>query len=145
MLSTLPVTTQRLLADISKVRSTPLYSNVYISNNHWQAVDYLKKETPNNSIVLSNEYMGNIIPAYTHNISYFGHPVHTKDFYIKQHEISLFYGNNLSDEEAKTFVKKNNINYIYFGPDEKSTTDKLKYPFLKEVFKKNDVSIFMTQ
>jgi hypothetical protein len=145
ILSAIPVTAHQLIVDINQARFSQIHSNIYISKYHWQAINFLKTNTPNDSIILSNEYIGNIIPAYTHNISYFGHPVHTKDFYIKQHDVALFYENKMNEKEARIFVNKNNISYIYFGPDERNGSENLKYSFLKKVFYNQNVSVFKIQ
>lgn len=141
--STLPMTIYLFYNDIKTSLNLPYHTNIFIPKSVFKTIEFIKKETPKNSIILSNEFVGNIIPAYTPTIAYFGHINQTMNFPQKQKNVGLFYNGSLKDEEAKEFIKKNNISYIYFGPDEKRLgKGDLNYRFLKEIYKNNDIMIY---
>lgn len=119
----------------------------YISTQENAALQYLDGETPDGSGVLSGYTIGNMIPAKTHNRVYFGHYHQTPDYWEKINNLTNFYSNNFSENEAEDFLKANNISHIYWGSDEKNITfssdnDELEYRFLETVFSNTQVTIF---
>ncbi|OGG20010.1 hypothetical protein A3D03_06240 [Candidatus Gottesmanbacteria bacterium RIFCSPHIGHO2_02_FULL_40_13] len=122
---------------------SPMYTSIFIPNTSWYGIYFLAKTAPKNSIVLSNEFIGSLIPAYSFTKTYFAHSVHTKDFQIKQGLVAKFYSNHMPEKEAYNFIKNNNINYIYYGPDEMSLGDPpLSYTFLEKAYENKDVTVF---
>ena len=120
-----------------------MYTSIFIPNTSWYGIYFLAKTAPKNSIVLSNEFIGSLIPAYSFTKTYFAHSVHTKDFQIKQGLVAKFYSNHMPEKEAYNFIKNNNINYIYYGPDEMSLGDPpLSYTFLEKAYENKDVTVF---
>ncbi len=128
---------------LKSYQEMPIYTNIYIPEDSMQAIRFISNNIPKNSIILSNEYAGNLIPIYAPVISYFGHINMTADFAAKQNNAWRFYSLRMTDSEALEFLKKNNISVIYYGPDEGKLNQKdLPYSFLKPVFKNNSVTIY---
>ena len=137
------VTIPLLIQKIKTSRRFPLYSNFFIPQKNWNSITYIKDNLPAGSIILSNEYVGNIIPAYTPSISYFGHINQTLDFAKKQGNVWLFYTRNISDSEALNFLEQNNISYIFYGEDEVMLgKSKIDYPFLEKIYDRDGIFIF---
>lgn len=123
--------------------NSEFYSNIYVSNRVWRAIDFMNKNLPPKSIILSNEYVGNLIPAFTPLISYFGHINQTLDFAQKQKNTWLFYTNSLSDNLSLKFLNENNISYIYYSDDEKlGGESELSYGYLKEIYNNDSIRIY---
>ena len=113
-----------------------------------EALTYLDKNTQGGTGVLASYTMGNYIPAHTGNRVYFGHHYQTPNSKEKIKNLTRFYKNEYSEEEARQFLIKNNISYVVWGPDEKDITlkhsgeEQLKYTFLEKVYSNPKVTIF---
>lgn len=141
--TTIPVTFAHLRRNVQYSQTANLFSNIFLPVQQWKAISYLQTNAPKNSVVLSNEYLGIIIPAHTPLYSYFAHPVHTMHFFEKQQKVARFYSQTMKEDEAKDFLTTNNIKYVFFGPDERmGSQPTMTYPFLKAVFSENDVILY---
>ncbi len=121
----------------------PVYTNIFIPQDSIEALTFISKSIPKDSIIFSDEHIGNLIPIYGPVISYFGHVNMTANFADKQNNVWRFYSLRMTDSEAREFLKKGNINFVYFGPEERGISQKdLPYSFLKPVFKNNSVIIY---
>lgn len=101
----------------SQIRAfTPYYYNQFLSKDLMSAFDYLNLNSPVNSVVLSQGFTSNLIPAYSHNKTVTGHPNFTFEFDMKNKEIAEFYKQNDGDFSRK-FLYKYNVSYVFFGPD----------------------------
>ncbi len=139
----IPVSYQMSVLEIQNRLNSPLYTNIFYPLPAFQALRFIEKNIPKNSVILSNEYMGNIIPAFAPVISFYGHFVHTKNFFSKAQQISSFYSNKMSEEQAKKFLTNGNIRYIYYGPDEYfQSLGNLNYTFLEKIYQNSQVVIF---
>lgn len=124
-------------------REMPTYTNIFIPQDSIEALAFISKNIPKDSIIFSDEHIGNLIPIYAPVISYFGHVNMTADFAAKQNNVWRFYSLRMTDAEAREFLKKSNISFVYFGPEERGISQKdLPYSFLKPVFKNNSVIIY---
>lgn len=133
----------QLYSQLKNEITSPMYTNIFIPKTSWYGIEYLAKTAPKNSIVLSNEFIGNLIPTRSFTKSYFADSVHTKDFKAKQGLVAKFYANQMQEKEAFEFIKNNNIFYIYYGPDEISPGSKqLTFSFLEKAYVNKNVTIF---
>lgn len=113
----------------------------YSYKNEYSGLDFIIREVPKNSVIITS--MAHIIPAYAPVISYWGHLNLTNNYSLKQEKLNLFFSNRMNDTEAKAFLAKNNINYVYLGPDAKKLGfDPKSYNFLISVYADNDVTIY---
>ena len=119
----------------------------YLSKNEDEAIDFLNQKSPNGSGVLSSYPIGNHIPAHTNNRVYYGHNHQTPNSKEKIDNLTKFYANEYSNEEAEKFVKENNISYVWWGQDEKEIANEhgekmLKYDFLKSVYVNSEIEVY---
>lgn len=82
------------------------------------AFRYLAGHAGRHEVVLAKGDVGIMLPAYAPLTSYFGHPVHTKDYDAKGYTVSKFYQGKLTRAEANALVTQGNIRYIFAGPQE---------------------------
>ncbi len=108
---------------------------MYPLKDFWQALIWLEKNTSRNSVVISQVTAGNYIPAYSGNFVYLGHNPETPFFDQRSNNVNQFFSGTMSEQDALNFLKKENISYVFYGPQEKekSVEDIKKYSFLKEV------------
>lgn len=121
----------------------PIFGNVYLDDRLFVSYDFIDKNYPKNTIVLSSFYSGNMIPAYTHAISFIGHFGYTFDNDRKSKEVVQFFSNKMTEKEAKEFLLKNKIDLVYQSPEEKPLYNNYLYPkILKVVYDWGDVTIY---
>lgn len=132
-----------------KMAGTWLYPEgvrlVYPLKDFMDGIDYLRLNTKTNDVVLAYEAAGNYIPAYAGNFVYLGH-ANTPDEDGKLKIAAKFFKGEMTIDEAKEFLTRENIRYVYYGPQEKELGDfndlGTIYKFLKYTFINNHVTIY---
>lgn len=117
---------------------------MYPLTDFYNALKWLEKNTDRKEVVLSEITAGNYIPAYSGNFVYFGHFGETPHHQQRWQNIKLFFSGNLTGKDASDFLIKENISYIFYGPQEKeyNQIDISRYNFLKPVFQTPMVIIY---
>lgn len=122
----------------------PRFYNSYVPIAAVHAFDFLNKKSPQGSVVLSGEYVSQMIPAFTHARTILGRDDVAPDYYQKQKTAYAFLDGKLTPDEALQFLKHYSISYVLFGidtnPYEKIEIFK-SYPFLQEMFRNGSVSL----
>lgn len=122
----------------------PIFGNVYLDNRLFNSYDFINKNYPKDTIVLSSFYSGNMIPAYTHAVSFIGHFGYTYDNDRKSQDVMNFFSNKMTEKEAKEFLVKNKINLVFQSPEEKPLYNNYLYPgILKTIYDWGDVTIYL--
>lgn len=143
LITTLPISLTILQQRISTSKREFYRDLFYYSKAENQVINFIKDNTPANKVILSDQRMGNTIPAFAPTISYFGHMTMTDNFNIKAKNIGLFYNQSWKDEQAKEFLTENRISYVYFGIDEKKLgPGKLTYSLLEPVYQIEEISLY---
>lgn len=93
---------------------------IYLPAAEYQAMVWLKNNQKENQVVLSDKVTGNTLPSITGKLVFVGHGHQTnnseeKFLYLEQ----VFFATNNQDQAKQDWLKKNNIAYIYFGPNER--------------------------
>lgn len=108
-------------------------------------VYYLRDHAPKDAVVLSYITAGNYIPAYAGQYVYIGH-ANTPDEDKKEPIAASFFSGKMTQEEAQSFVRREHISFVFFGPQEralaagKSVAE--EYPFLERVFTNSQVTLY---
>jgi hypothetical protein len=114
-------------------------AEMIVTPDIYKAYSYLFANISNHPVVLSDGAIGNMLPAYVPIVSYYGHPVHTYDYYGKMGEVRRFFGGKMLEQEVSQFIDSGRIEYIFWGPGETSMggdIEKYHIPFF--VWYKND-------
>lgn len=109
-----------------------------------EGVLFLKNTAMGDEVILSGYITGNHIGAYAGKFVYIGHGSQTVRFYQeKQPRTIEFYQGRMNEEAAKNFLRENRIEYVFFGPEEKTYGE---YPsqanFLKPIFRNEEVTVY---
>lgn len=116
----------------------------YMLSDEIKAMEYLKYKTDGKDIILSNWFYGNVIPGVTGRKVYIGHKAQTNQFENKIKTINTFLLNKNVDE-AYSFLKKNNITYVYLGGNDSILTYGFKpekKPYLIKVYDEGQAKIY---
>lgn len=122
---------------------------MYPLDDFMAALYFLHDHYPQNAVILSDMTAGNYIPVYSGNSVYIGHD-NTVHLEVKKEVVKRFFSGLSKPEDARSFLQKNNISAIFYGPQEKENLpagrqagDLSKaYPFLKQVYKNNFIFIY---
>jgi len=97
-------------------------------------------------VVLSETTAANYIPAYIGHVVYAGHD-NTVAFEGKKEKVREFFSGNMSEAQARDFMSLTGAAYVFFGPQEREDGGvgdlNMKYPFLKEVYRNNQVVVYI--
>jgi len=118
---------------------------MYPLKDWWQAIKWLEENTKREEVVLSAITAGNYIPAYSGNTIYLGHTSETVFYDQKKFLVYRFFSGEMMAQEAGDFLEQGRISYVFLGPQEKDLGQFKLYPFLKEVFQNNFVTIYKTK
>jgi uncharacterized membrane protein len=90
------------------------------------------------------EMYGEMLPAFGPVSSFIGGAHGFPDWGQRQWITGYFYSGTITSEEARTILHDNNIQYVFWGSDEKNLTRTTTlYPdILQPIFKNNEVTIF---
>ncbi|MBI4009049.1 hypothetical protein HY357_02350, partial [Candidatus Roizmanbacteria bacterium] len=120
---------------------------MYPLKDYWQAMEWLEKNSKNEDVVISQVNAGNYIPAHTGNFVYVGHNPETPHYSERINLVDRFFSGTMSEKDAYDFLRKENISYVFYGPQEKekSVEDIKKYTFLKHVFASSYVLLYKVE
>lgn len=127
---------------IFKARMSEINSDnpwIYQSDAFGQALAFIREEQLSN--ILTGYISGNLIVAHTGKQVYLGHLIQTPDASEKQLQGASFYSNQKTEAEALDFLKKNNIEFIFYSSNEESM-GKPEYSFLNSIFSQGEVKIY---
>ena len=116
----------------------------HISSDEMKAIKWLGDNTNSNDIVLSNWYMGNLIPGLIGRKVYIGHKIQTANWDTKTKSLDLFIQNSNSDL-SHNFLVDNKISYMFIGRNDVILQSGFKpenYPDLKSVYNQDGVAIY---
>jgi len=88
---------------------------------------------------------GNYIPAYAGNFVYLGHQSETPHFAEKRTLVDKFFSGQMTDAEAKEFLRQARVNYIFFGPQEKELGQFKPFIFLTSVYQSGYLTIYKVE
>lgn len=114
------------------------------SANKISAFDWLNENSQPKQIVLSSYLTGNILPAYTSLTPFIGHSVETLFFDQKLKKVVSFYQSSTSDDERLRLIEEEQIDYVFYGPDERNLgdLDPSKLAYLLKRFEQGEYAIY---
>ncbi len=112
------------------------------------AMKYIQDATSRQTVILAETTAGNYIPVQSGNTVYVGH-ANTVRAEEKEKIVKEFFSGRMRATDAKSWLVKENLQWIYFGPQEREdggVSDLSKiYPFLKEAYKNGFVTVYQAQ
>lgn len=116
---------------------------IYQPTEAMQAI-YFLDTLPKYSGILVREYYGEVIQSFANVRVFIGGPHEFPDWLERQWRVDRFFTGTLSDADAAKFLKDNDIQYVFYGPQEHSlTTTSSLYPnLLISVFATNAATVY---
>jgi len=122
----------------------------YLPRGNIDAMEWLRQNTANDSIILASFADSNVIPYFAARTVYVGHGPMTIDVNEKEAEVEDFYSGKFSPDKAYVFLKNRKINYVFYSENEKKSEEGNQlgyfnpnnYPFLNNIYQTEKVSIY---
>ncbi|MDH7475910.1 MAG: hypothetical protein QHH09_00360 [Microgenomates group bacterium] len=106
----------------------------YPTKKQVEALRFLEKNSPVGSGLLAMYEISSLSIGFSGNSS---------EFSLDQQIKARFYNNQMDNQEALNFLKKNHFDYVYFGYQEAyGGGNPEKYPFLKKIFENEEAKIY---
>lgn len=117
----------------------------YIPVSWDQAMHHLAAVAPPRSVVLSLEHIAMMLPTYGELRGY-GMKDYNERWFNRggalDPEIEAFYRGNMTEEQARRFLRDHHIRYVFFGWHEMDLAKELHYQSLQPIFRKPEVVLY---
>lgn len=124
-------------------------TNFYIKRVEFEALNFLDQNIAETDNIMANEFSGNLIPAFTGNRVFEGHPISTYKLKQKIKMANDFFSGKMSPEEAKNLFVTHNLKYIWFGELEAAWGVNLPraYPTLslKTIYRNSSITVYQVR
>jgi hypothetical protein len=92
---------------------------LYLTQGEAQALSWVESNTPAHALLLAAPQSGLFIPAHTGRRVLYGHPFETVDAEVKETAVTSFFANAAANPlPAADFLKRQQVDYIFYGPRE---------------------------
>ena len=119
------------------------FPEAYVSNDAWQAMQWLSAHHQPNDRALSSPGDGQLLPAWSGVNVYVGHYSETLDYFQKIRTVSSVLQSNTPGDTLQAFLRANAITLLYWGPEEARTGFQPEaQPFLQPVYREGTVAIY---
>ncbi len=105
---------------------------LYLTQSEVQALEWLESNTPADALVLAAPETGLLIPAHTGRRVLYGHPFETVNATSEQAQVVAFFQGEM--QAPATFVEQRQVDYIFYGPRERSLGELPKGLDLRRVY-----------
>jgi hypothetical protein len=93
-------------------------------------------------LVLAAPQTGLLIPGYTGLKVIYGHPFETVDASEREQEIIAAFSGNLNADDFQSYLDEHGVDFVFYGPRERSLGSLPQISRLVQVYQHGDVSIF---
>lgn len=119
------------------------FSEAYVSNDTWQAMQWLSSHHQQSDRALSAPQAGLLLPAWSGVSVYVGHYSETLEYFQKIDNVRTLLQPDTSATRFATFLHANGITLVYWGPDEAKTGFQPDaQPILEPVHRDGTVTIY---
>ncbi len=98
------------LGSMNAIRNyEPLF---FTKNNYLQAARWMDNNIKEQAVVLTNQELGLLVPAYGNFKVVYGHPFESINEDVVKNNLNKFWNDTLSVDESQKFLIENHVNYI---------------------------------
>ncbi len=139
VLSTITLIAWLLLATQSRANT-----DLYVPDDIWTAWDWIKTNTPQDSVILSGFESGTSIAGRGERRVVIGHWVETAEFDAKMVLVQRFFSAETTDDWRLEFLRSQSADYVWYSDREKSlgSWQPAQADYLQEVYAVPDVTIY---
>jgi hypothetical protein len=138
----LALPTNLIILMITQAGITTHDPKIYLSKAEFQTLSWIEVNTPPDALILSSPEMGLFIPAYTGRRVIYGHPFETINAEAEEAFVRLFFKGEFGEEQMRELIESRDVDYILFGPREKSLGEIHPSQDWQAVFSSGDVLLY---
>lgn len=112
---------------------------LYLTKDENAAMEWIVKNTPQDSVVLASPSTGLFIPARTGRGVIYGHPFETVNAEENQSAVIRFFEGNPRPEDEQIM---SSVSYVFLGPRERALGDSISLRGLDQVYSNPHVTIY---
>jgi len=90
------------------------FYHFYLPQEFKTGLNWLNDNNQANKAILSYELTGEFIPGYINQPAYLAHGIETINYQDKRNEVYKFFADQFSEDQAREFLKTNQIGYVFF-------------------------------
>ncbi len=122
------------------------FSEAYIDNDAWQAMQWLSAHHQQSDRALSSPGAGQLLPAWAGVQVYVGHYSETLDYFQKIRNVGAVLQPGQPEATVRAFLEANGITLLYWGPQEALTGfQPSDQPYLHLVHRDGTIAIYRVQ
>jgi hypothetical protein len=116
----------------------------YLERSEVATFQWLENNASPDSVVLSSFTIGHYLPGMTGTRGFLTNAVMTMDFNNKYELVEKFYHSEWTDKEREAFLRKYDIDYVFYGPSEKriGSYNPEESELFRKVFEMDDVAVY---
>ena len=135
--------------DVYYITYKPGITNIsmFIPKEIGEALQWLKEQDRRGVVMAEPNIMAKFIPAFSQQVVFTAHGIETINYQNKLKQLKWFWSKKSSDEARLEFLKRTNIEYIFFSPYEKMVGDynPASSKYLQPVFNNSLVTIYRVE
>lgn len=122
------------------------YFNLFVSKSLIETFTWMDKNTPDEAVVATPYFTGNMLPAFTHNKVVFGHDFVTYKATERKADMEVIFDKNTPPSQVSQLLKKYQVNYLLVSPEiPLNQTNLAKISSLRLVFSNEENLVFKTE
>jgi hypothetical protein len=140
---TFPSTFYNIYERIWRLKHFP--ATFSLTRDEYEALEFIR-ESPEDGVVLSGEWVGNYVPRLTRKHAWLGqYDLPSYDY--RFNEARRFFAADTASSVRHDFLARNGISFVYHGPEEKrlGAFEPNEAPYLKLAFQRGLVSVFRVE
>lgn len=119
------------------------YFNLFIPKSLMETFAWMDKNTPDETVVATSYFTGNMLPAFTHNKVIFGHEFVTYKAVERRTDMEAIFDKNTSPSQITKLLEKNKVEYLLVSLEKPlPLTNLANITNLKLVFDNQENKIF---
>jgi len=120
-------------------RGDPL---LVVDSSDLDAYRWMEKYVEGGSIVLASPATGNRLPAYADVRVLYGHPFETPNADLARANVEAAFSGSMPLGEALTWLEKNRVQFVFYGPLERSLGSPPWLAELAEIYRRDKTVIY---
>ena len=122
-----------------------LSTRMYPPRQYFELVDWVKANVKQDQVIVSSEEIGSLLVSQTPVFAYIGEQTHGANWDIYTGPHQRFYGEQMSNSEALTWLKNHDVSYVIEDPLYIWPLRDLSYPFLVKKWHNSQLGIYQVR
>lgn len=94
--------------------------HIYLNEDEWAALDWLRENVPTGAVVLAGPDTGAFIPALAGQRVVYGHPFETINAQARLAEVEGYYAGRLDAPAQVALLRREGVSWVWLGPRERA-------------------------